>query len=556
MNLNKSFKRILVGMLVLIPAFMFTACDITNPIEGIKLMLNLKERNTTVSVVVRDAATGDVIGFDDDTVTLDVTFSGLDGLVIINMINEEVTQLKDLDNGLFNFAIRDEIEPGPESPVIFRMNINVDGYLPQSQLVVIDGNGENVVDVEMIRSANPPEGVVIRQNVPIGTTSPQGVTSEPITFSSLDDENASRFSGAGAGAGTLSDNLPPNPPISIISPSVRFFIEAGTQIKDEDGNPLQGGLRATFVYFGPNSRVFPNFGAANRGGTIGDALFEYRGVVQATIQDESGRTARLFDPPIDVTMTYPASTVDTEEFESWTGGQPRPNTWVFSQMVSITELEDSFGRSFNQSVMSLPEFPLMTMIGNAIPACLSGATVRFTGTKLRLEGGLFRADNDRYVGYYNAVRRTVGDETVTETRFRTVPRNVPVRAEVRNMNGTLIDTFDVSDLCAQTELTVPVNSPEFDLEFIAEGRCADRDEIVYATIPAQIKSSRSFWRPAGTISSGTLNVTLPEQDTYTIGITYDGRFYQYDLDLNNAQAGSKTRIEEIFDIPDNICDDV
>ncbi|AXJ00568.1 hypothetical protein CYPRO_1311 [Cyclonatronum proteinivorum] len=543
-------------MLVLTPAFMFTACDITNPVEGIKLMLNLKERNTTVSVVVRDAETGDLIGFEDESVTLDVTFSGDDGLVIINMINEEVTRLAGLENGLFNFAIRDEIEPGPQAPIVFRMNIEATGYLTESQLVVIDGSGENVVDVEMIRVASPPEGVVIRENVPIGATDPQGLTTEPIVFSSGDDDDLDRFFRGSAGAGTASDNLPPDPPISILSPSVRFFIAAGTEIKDENGNPLQGNLNATFVYYGPNSLFFPRFGKANRGGDTDDSLFEYRGVVQATIQDENGRIALLFNPAIEVTMTYPSSPFDPDQFESWTGLQPRPDTWNFSQMVEITELEDSFGRNFNQSTMTLTELPLMTMIGNGIPACLSGKTIRFDGTKLRLEGGLFRSDNDRFVGYYNAVRRTVGDEKVTETRFRTVPRNVPVRVEVRNMNFTLIDSFEVSDLCAQTELTVPVNSPEFDLEFIAEGRCEGRDELVYASIPAQIRSSRSFWRPAGNITNGVLNITLPEPDTYTIGTTYDGRFYQYDIDLTGAQPGSTTTVEEIFDIPENICDDV
>lgn len=554
MNLIKIFRRMLVGVLVLIPAFMFSACDITNPIDGIKLMLNLKERNTTVSVVVQDAATGDVIGFENDDLTLDATFSGIDGLVIINMINEEVTALRDLENGLFNFAIRDEIEPSPENPVIFTLNVTADGYLPESQLVVIDGNGENSIDISMVRISDPPEDVVIRQNVPIGATSPEGITLEPITFSSSDDENNARQQ---AGAGTLSDNLPPNPPISIITPSVRFFISEGTEISDEDGNPLQGGLRATFIYYGPNNMVFPRFGEANRGGNFDQTLFDYRGVVQASIEDENGRKAVLFDPPLELTMTYPASSFDTEEFESWAGNQPRPDSWTFSQTVSITELEDAFGRNFNQSVMTLGTMPLMSMIGNGIPACLSGATVKFTGTKLRLQGDLFRTDNQRYVTSYRTSTRIVDGEREIETRFQQVPRNVPVRGIVQNMNYTQIDEFEIADLCAQTELQVPISSPEFDLEFIAEGRCADRDEVVYATIPAQIRSSiGNRWRPAGTILSGVLEVTLPEPDLYSIGINYDGRFYQYDIDLNNAVAGQTTVVEEIFDIPDNICDDV
>lgn len=565
MNLQNTLKKLLVVLFVAIPAFWFTSCDITDPLEGITLLLNLKERNTTVSVVVRDAATGDVVGFDDSSVSLDVTFSGDDNLVIINMLNEEATRLNALEKGLFNFALRDEIETSPQDPLIFRINLAADGYLTESQLVVIDGNGEHVVDVEMIRAQQPPEGVVIRENLPIGAATAQGITNEPILFGSTDNGDEVLFSGlqnrinsrSGNDSGSMSDNPPPGPPISVVSPSVRFFVEAGTEMKDENGSPLQGSLNATFVYFGPNNAVFPRFGKASRDESTDDSIFEYRGIVQAVIQDESGRTARTFDPALEVTMTYPASSFDTEQFESWTGTVSRPDTWNFSQMVSITELEDSFGRNFNQSTMSLPELPLMTMIGNGIPACLSGKTIRFEGTRLRLEGGLFRTDNDRFIGSYNTVRRDIEGEMVTETRFRTVPRNVPARADVRNMNFTLIDSFEVSDLCAQTERTVPVNSPEFELEFIAEGRCADRDEVLYATVPAQIKSNLgNRWRSAGTISKGKLNITLPEPDTYTIGITYDGRFYEYDIDLNNAQTGTTTTVQEIFDIPDNICDEV
>ncbi|MFU8813449.1 MAG: hypothetical protein ACNA78_10830 [Balneolaceae bacterium] len=551
------------GVFLFFVILYLAGCDITNPTDGIRAILNMKERTTTVSVILFDAATDEPVGFEQGP-DVNITITGPDSDSIIDLLNRPTSSFVS-SSGFISFAILDNLALDASSPVRFTIEAQAEGYLPVSQSVFITSTGNNPVEIYMVDINNLPDGVSVVQNMPVGALDAEGRITDEIAFGI--DVSGNVFGGAASSSalqmnavGSLQDEEPPEPPVAAIEQGVRFRMQSGTVITDANGVELSGSLQTTVNYYSPNYRRFSNFAEGVIEGQTGEYIFTRAGIVDIVVKDENGRIAKNFDPAAETTFTYrdQFGMSSGSVISGWGSDQSWPDVWNSEGEKQITQIEDAFGRDMNQTVMELPLFHRWQQLAFNIPACREGIRINLSGTNLRVHGDIRNASTGAYIGsFQSTVTRNPETDEVTGNfiQLNRVPRDLPSVLSFFNLNETPLQEITVQNLCDTSIQNVSINSPEFSATFKGKGVCANNDDIeVRPNFPVQVKSRFGRWRNAGELKNGQIILTLPEPELYTFGGYIEGRFRIYDIDLTNANEGDI--IEREIDLPEDVCDDL
>ncbi len=527
-------RSVAIVMLVVIAGM--HGCDISDPTEGIVAKLNTKERATTISVVFQDAATGEPV---TDT-EVHARIFGQDQGAVIDLLNQSKREFFVRD-GFLSFAVRDELRPDTDTPVRFTITATADGYISTSQPVSVVAPG-NPVEINMVNTTpgRLPAGVTGEVNLPIGSMS-GGQTTEDINFQSSPD------------------------PANDVTAIARFAIQEGTQIRDEQGNPLNGDLVSTFHLFNSENdeslHSFPggfsanieNIDEVNETESVDDGFFFITGgFLSMNIEDQNGRQAAEFNPPMQVSMELSDDQLTEEDGREAREGDTAPiwsyneedGAWRFEQNAPISQGENRLEVQFESPHLSWWN---IDWIG---PRCWPGLTVNLIDYRGSIRAILRRQANDAWLS--GGV--TSGDQL----QFLYPPANMAGKLEFYDMHDRHIHSVEnIQDLCQTIDITLPpYETDEINVTFRGRGICEDPDDIeLRPNFPVWYRPADVFrWTYAGTVQNGEINMTFPSAQEYVFGGFFDGRFYQYTLDLSDVEDGHV--FDEIIELPQSICDDL
>lgn len=527
-----SAKGLILGMFIAVLLYL-TACDITDPTDGIRAILNTKERTTTVSVIFRDSNTGEPVGFNGGT-TVTATVTGRDADKVIDLLNRSKTSF-DAAKGFLSFAIVDEIIPGQSQPLQFNIVASANGYIRTSVPVTLTEKRNTPIDVYMVNTASLPRGVQGQTNRNIGTVT-NGRLTTPQSFSTQADQTTST--------------------------RATFQIAQNTVIRDASGNNLQGDLRVDYHQF--NSRdteslqSFPGgFSAQVEGAPNGaERVFFTTGGFSSVSIYAGNQRARTFDPPIQVSIELDSQVRDHQNNVVTAGSQvpiwsynDETGTWAFERNATVVQ-----GANGNLEVAFEADHLSWWNIDWFGNACANGVRVNLLNNNSQLKGKLLRADNNNFLGWA-ASRNLPG--TPNFIQFQWAPTNVAGKLELYNMSDQLLATVDLPNLCSTTPVDVNLGeTTEIEVTFRGVGTCANRDDIeIRPNFPAFYRpQTGGTWLSAGSVVNGELQITLPSPGIYLFGAYYEDDFYQYTLDLSNAVDGQV--FTETVDLPQNVCNDL
>lgn len=198
------------------------SCDVStlqDAVDDFSVVIGLESINTTSTVMLTDAATGELI-----TRTVRIEFDGPNSDDVIDMYSDPVDR-RQVSNGIFNLSIDNSVTPSESNPATIRLKLRADGYQTTTRTVEITREGSSSVSLKMMDENNPPSGVKTTVNSQ-GSAGQDGAVSETITVESSSDNNSDYSS-------TL--NVP-----------------EGTVLKDANGNPVSGSLTTQLSYFDPS----------------------------------------------------------------------------------------------------------------------------------------------------------------------------------------------------------------------------------------------------------------------------------------------------------------
>lgn len=528
------------------------ACDITDPLDGIRAIINVKERGTSVTLVIYDAATEEPIGQESGE-PLNVVVSGPFSDEVIDLYNRPKNEFE-IDGGFLSFAVSDDLTPSAEAPVRLDIAIEGLGYIPLNTTAELINKNANLITLFMIDPQNLPEGVTGFTDEFLGVLDTDGSPLEDISFGTgtNDDESVKYVNNQ--------KNDPPDPPIGNITAGVSFTISSDTIIRDQNGNALQGSLTSSLYYINSSYTRFSNFGIGEISNETRDYIFGRSGLVDVIIRDENGRVAHSFENgPVTTTFTYRRTfPQNASEIALWaTDHVSGVNTsWSQRGVFEVSEFEDAFGRTLKQTSYQSTEFPRWQLLASSLPACRSGLQLNFTDSKLPLDGYALEQNSTTWISEFSSRIDSVdGAARVENTAdFRYVPENIPVELSVFNIVDTRLTQISIPNMCAAGSRDVSINSPEFSVTLERVGRCPTKPDIeVRPSFPANIRGQNSWrWFNAGQAIDGKIELTVPEQTQYIFSAHDGERLRATALDLRAASDGDV--LSDEVNLPDDVCE--
>ena len=137
---------------------LFVKCkEITDPAEGLKLIINYNVIKATLSVTFLDAATGNPIGYYDYKF-VNVNVTGKDADKILDVTGTAKTIFSSA-KGFLGFAVDPSFVPTPADPVEFTIVAQCTGYATTSQPVQLWEESHRSLIIYMVNLNNLPGGV-------------------------------------------------------------------------------------------------------------------------------------------------------------------------------------------------------------------------------------------------------------------------------------------------------------------------------------------------------------------------------------------------------------
>lgn len=557
MNKSSISAKSAVAALLLSAFFYLYGCDITDPLDGIKVILDTKERETTVSVIFRDASSNRPIGFSDNQI-VNITLTGPDGSEVIDLLNRERNSFESR-RGFVSFAIRDGRTPTVDNPVelIAQISTQSGDFLATSQRFFVNTVGSNAFEVSLVNKQALPQGV-------------NGGTATQLT--SVTTSN-----------GTATDVVLNRDQLGGQTP-LQLSIPAGTRFFNAQGTALSGELSAEAFHFnikereaiqsfpGGLSGVVSNIeDLASLGGSILNTLqtedstvfFTPAGLISMSLT-VGGQQVRNADGTMEFCIGLPdgilnrsgdrvavGSSVPIWSYDRGIG------EWTFEFEAEVQETPTAdpiFDNTISPTFVcgTTNHFSFWT-VGDASPVCRTGATVNLRGLQMPVVGRLVRADSeeDFFMGIFPSEIAENGDRFIDLTN---VPTDIPGRLQILDLLGNLVTTVEIPQLCDRGPVTVDLSGAEETvLTFRGTGVCPDGDVEIRPNVPLLISPDEAsgVWMLAGTTQKGSLTFGIPKPGSYLFGIYFENRWYQYEVDLSSFRDGDV--YEETIELPDNIC---
>ncbi|MDR4987490.1 MAG: hypothetical protein RG741_01470 [Bacteroidales bacterium] len=525
--MKTSFKapKVLFGIIAALILFV-GSCE-KMPFDGVKLLLDFNIIDTQIGVIVVDAKTGEAI----TTGNLSVNITGPDKDRVMDINGEETIKVA---NGIANLTLKSGTNPSAANPVSFTVVGKAQGYLSNSESVMIPEHGGYLVYLRLTSINDLPQG------------------SSGIVDSSI------KTSASGVTSGTV---VIETPVISSTGTMASLTIKEGTTILDANGNPLSGTINSTVVNFANQDdaamQSFPggfSMDAEMTGGETENITMVTAGFIAITMVDEQGNVARNFDPPMEVYMEIPAGTTDENDDPIGVGTvipvwsyDESTGQWTQESFNAVVQGNTKNGDYFTAfEVAHLSWWNLDWFWNN----CRFGATLTFNATSGACGASSVWVEMRRTNGSYLSGRYMYLNSASHSFTLLNVPQNTAVDLIVRTApNAEPLNSIFIPDLCSGNYtidfdlagLTQPVTAT-----FI--GRCPDNPDI-------EIRPSASGWyrKAAGGpwqiayVWEGEITLCLEQNTPYIFGVVFDGQWYQYEF--------TSTQSTYVFDLDltEDIC---
>ncbi|MEM1128225.1 MAG: hypothetical protein AAGI71_16380 [Bacteroidota bacterium] len=527
-----------------------TGCDLTaatDAFDEFGIVVELEPINTSVSGILVDAATGDLV-----TRRATLTFGGQDAGTLIDLYSDPL-RTQEVNGGLTSFGVANSTQPSPENPLEFTVTVEVNGYAPTTRVVRVDEVGpDNTFTVRLVNTQRPPEGVTIDEET--ATTDASGAVAEAVEVATRADAET------GAAAGVS--------------------IPEGTVFRTRGGEALTGRLTTQVTHYSTTSTaaleaVTGEFKDAETGNALA-AL----GIASLAVTDEQGRRAGQFDGAEDLAMTFAVDADESAEDLALSSFDPERG-WVTLETEitevdapSATRLQGASGiRWFSIRIIELPRIPglLNTNYNTDLNYLLS----RFTVPSLTcsVSGNLTIARNGNTgplevkvqgggLVYNETIKRGTDDVTVNFADLLPVTSVFSgLTASVTVSAGDSETTVENVSPCGGTyTATLPTrqvdNTNQVQLHLIPN---CPAGELARVT---NVPTVQVFYRPTGSsgtpVAAGQPNWILNDPDSptylvrgelnvddldagtsYTFFSTYDGQTYEEDIVVPEPGTASK-----------------
>ena len=509
-------------------AVLLVSCDdVTDPLEGVDLLLQTPPLGAIVALEVRDARTGEQLssGFS-------LEIAGPDAAAAVDLLDNHRTEYS-TNVGVLSFGVSVESAPSPEDPVDLVLKVTADGYLETSRPVHLTGVDAEAIIIFVVDLANPPPGVA--------------VTTAPATADALGAVTATVDLQAEDGGG-----------------GVHVTIPAGTVLRDAAGALVTGSLEVRAVYF--NNTVdealvcFPG-GFLVDTTTDGPGAFFSAGFTALEISN-GHQTAVSFVPDVQVEMTVPPKTMNPDTKALVARGDEIP-VWSYDPVTGAWAAETSVtvGSKSGDTVVSFAtsHFSTWNLDWHRSTAC-AGSTITFKGQFNALYVRILDVETGQYLSYGHLV---TGNDPVIHLQY--APENRPVRIIAfsnQDHLGHLVcgsaiwsdiaGQTSVANLCADgieveidTANTVPDSSllsVTVDVElFCPTGDVALRPNgVLYLLDPC------GGYQFLAAMNQGHLKAdNLRIGDTYNFTFQYDGVWYPFTYTVDREHYEFRAELPEL-----------
>lgn len=415
----------ILSALILILAMAGSSCDKFNlNTDDLDITLDMSVIKTFVNLQFKDAATGDLIGFDDYR-QVEVTVFGPDSQWVVNTSGYRTNQF--FSTAGFMTAGLDPYNaiPSAENPVELTFVARLEGFLPTSIPIRLIYEGDHDFIINMVYLEAPPSGVLVERHEDVGNSS-GGTLNEEINLITSKNE-------------------------------VSLRLPEGTEIRDKLGNPLQGKLDVSVAYFNPTKSdalaCFPgglSVEVNSQDGDKAEGAFFSAGFVAIDLTDESGKEAATFTGKnLELDMAIDEGIINYETGEPVKAGDMVPiwsyneetGDWTFEKYTYITASPTGLRATANMPHLSYWNFDWFTT------ACAM-LELYFTtqdpdkaeqwGYNLMMNAVISSMENDFQMrGLSSGFPAISGAKTATNTEvFQGVPLYREITITFENQTGT------------------------------------------------------------------------------------------------------------------------
>jgi len=531
-------KNMLIAslFLVLLSGYMHSCKKVKDPTDGVKLIVNYDLITTTFSLRFYDAASGELIGMNDNK-EVNVTITGEHAHTIIDISGLQKPSYKST-HGFIELAVDPAITVGPENPVNFTVVATIEGYLSTSQPIQLLKQEDNIFEIRMVNLENLPVGVTKVVN---------------------DEANADP-------SGKITGD------IEVVTPAgnINLKIKGGTVLKNSEGEPLTGQLNIQLVHFSnledESLMAFPGGLNANvqmPGGEYERVFFFSAGFVALEITDAGGKVAETVEnSPLELTMEIPEETYNPDKNTLVAEGDTLPvwsyevetGEWVYESTDTVL-MNNKGSYEVTSQMWHLSywnwdwwwwwictEGLIIDFVTDQYycPCYLWVATVRNpVNNTLMWVSPMYACKNEPVV-FYNAPGG--------------IPVNISYNATCSNIY-TELDFYYYENLCAPDLLEVYFYAEELgDIVTVdLQGYCEnDPNFIIRPTVSYWIRKKDDWCYRYFELVNGYGQVCgVDIGATYVIGLYFDGEWYEHAFVIDNNHY-----VNYEIEIPGEVCSDV
>lgn len=517
-----------LGTLSVLVLAITLACK--KPLDGIKVIFSSDFADATSSYQFIDAKTGEQIGFNSSAqVTVELFGDDVD-LIVDNGGSPNPTP----NNGFLTLATRPDVTVSSSDPVEFKMVARAPGYLPSTVRETITQSGTKHTIVRMVNLNNSPDGTAVKVDNSLSSSGGQAAAEVTVTTDPV-----------ASGADQLESKV---------------TIPAGTELLDKNGNPVNGQIESTLVYFNSEDEgslsSFPGGGAIGASTANGVTNFKTAGFIsmemtgggkeiknfgassiQTTIGIGSGTTDGDGNP------VGPGSTIPVWSFDDEEG--------VWTEEGTATVADDGSGgleATFNMNHLSY------WSLCWSIPFCPTGATVNVVSNYTQNQYGAYvlKLPNGTYYGagvinLKNGTNLTLTNMSQGQALEMTVYESFS--NFVGNIDGT---TISLADPCSGSQTVTINNAAPVTVSVTVNATCASNPGQVIrptATIFAK-QVGAPIWNYIGEMVDGKISTDAVKQGiSYQVSTILGTDFYE----APGTYTVDQTEYVVEQAIPDDIC---
>lgn len=501
--------------------------DIQNidPLKDVVFRLNYQPAKTLIQGLVLDAKTE--LPLD---IPISVSVFGPDASRIVTYDGVQTTTFKN-EKGDISLGLKG-IAPSEAKPAEIRIVVDAAGYIGSSQYLTILSAEPPTFEIRLVKEDTPPAGVAItKEVVETGNT---GIVRTAETIST--------------------------PIANSISTQVTVAIPAGTQLKDDKGQPVVGNLQASVAAYSSQNEAsitaFPGgfetrVSRDNAGGTNTAGSFVTAGFTSIEITSSSGQRVSNFSQPVKVEMEVSPAVINPETNAPIKVGDKVPvfsyneNTgeWIYENDVTVKSQNGEL--QVELAVTHLSWYNLDWWSSRSSQNCSQGGKWNVTGVpagknffwQLYVNNTLYKQGSNR-----------AGDNVVGFL----YPVPGAARLDIFSPNGVKIGSSTVNGICGTRAVAVNYPPELVNSTVVVRAYCENNKNFQV------VQTGWVYYRKVGTskfnyayfqAGQGTLT-SLEPNTNYEAGIMLDG--YQFKVINSGNQTGTQV-VEVVIKKNTEVC---